>query len=63
MECANPSDTYLFESKKISLFLVTVKKKKRLFLVYFYKALLDIHLLNMTKHSLGRYSGAVCPPP
>lgn len=23
----------------------------------------EIHLLNMTKHSLGLYSGAVCPPP
>lgn len=28
-----------------------------------YKGLLDIHLLNMARHSSGRYSGAVCPPP
>jgi hypothetical protein len=28
-----------------------------------YKGLLDIHLLNMSKHSWGRNSGAVCPPP
>jgi len=52
MESAKPRDNYFFESKKI-MFIFG----------YSYKALLDIHLLNMSKHSLGWNSGAVCPPP